>query len=306
MKTCHSPQNPRRRRVLGALACLPLATRAHAGAPSRVASLSWAGAQILASIGASPIALTELDSYPEVGALPPMPPGVIELGSHSEPNLELLAQLKPDLIVLDQDQSNVEAQLQRIAPTFTIDIYDAQRGKPLARAVEETARLAARLDRLAQARAYLDEVDRHLATRAATIATLDVPPVLVVDLYDDGRRFFVYGPNSMIHDVMTRLKIANAWRGDTDAGWVLLTVEDLAPMADAQMFYISHGARDRIALSNLVRSPLWRSLPFIAQGRFHPLPGFFTYGAASCAIQCADGLTQGLVATTHSGSGARG
>nr|WP_284506413.1 ABC transporter substrate-binding protein [Caballeronia sp. INDeC2] len=291
---------------MGALACLPLATRAHAGAPSRVASLSWAGAQILASIGASPIALTELDSYPEVGALPPMPPGVIELGSHSEPNLELLAQLKPDLIVLDQDQSNVEAQLQRIAPTFTIDIYDAQRGKPLARAVEETARLAARLDRLAQARAYLDEVDRHLATRAATIATLDVPPVLVVDLYDDGRRFFVYGPNSMIHDVMTRLKIANAWRGDTDAGWVLLTVEDLAPMADAQMFYISHGARDRIALSNLVRSPLWRSLPFIAQGRFHPLPGFFTYGAASCAIQCADGLTQGLVATTHSGSGARG
>jgi ferric hydroxamate transport system substrate-binding protein len=306
VKTRHSPQNPRRRRVLGALAVLPFASGARAAMPLRVASLSWAGAQILASIGAPPIALTELDSYPEVGALPLMPPDVIELGSHSEPNLELLAQLKPDLIVLDQDQSNLDAQLRRIAPTFTIDIYDAQRGKPLARAIDETARLAARLDRPAQARTYLDGVDRHLAARAATIATLDVPPVLVVDLYDDGRRFFVYGPNSMIHDVMTRVNIANAWRGETDTGWVLLNVEDLAPMADAQMFYISHGARDRIALSNLARSPLWRSLPFAAQGRFHPLPGFFTYGAAACAIQCADGLTQGLVAATRSGSGARG
>ncbi len=298
--------NPRRRRVLGALACLPLASRVRAAMPPRVASLSWAGAQILASIGAPPIALTELESYPEVGALPPMPPGVLELGSHSEPNLELLAQLKPDLIVLDQGQSNLDAQLRRIAPTFAIDIYDPQRGRPLARAVAETGRLAARLDRLPQAHAYLDDVERRLASRAATIDTLVVPPVLVVDLYDDGRRLFVYGPNSMIHDVMTRLGIANAWRGDTGTGWVLLNIEDLAPMADAQMFYISHGARDRIALSNLARSPLWRSLPFVAQGRFHPLSGFFTYGAASCAVQCADGLTQGLVAATRNGSVARG
>ncbi|SPB18270.1 Fe3 -hydroxamate ABC transporter periplasmic component [Caballeronia novacaledonica] len=292
--------------MLGALALLPVASRVRASVPPRVASLSWAGAQILASIGAPPMALTELDSYPKVGALPPMPSNVIELGSHSEPNLELLAQLAPDLIVIDQDQSNLEAQLQRIAPTFVIDIYDSRRGKPFARAVEETGRLAARLDRVAQARAYLDDVDRQLDARAATVATLDAPPVLVVDLYDDGRRFFVYGPNSMIHDVMTRLNIANAWRGDTDSGWVLLNVEDLASMGHAQMFYISHGARDRIALSNLSRSPLWRSLPFASQGRFHPLPGFFTYGAASCATQCADGLTQGLVAATRRGSRANG
>jgi ferric hydroxamate transport system substrate-binding protein len=285
-----------RRRLLGALALSVVARPAFAiDQPMRVASLSWAGAQILASIGAPPVALAERDSYPQVGALPPMPSGVIDLGSHSEPNLELLSQLKPDLIVLDEDQARLTAELQRIAPTLAINIYDPQRGKPYALAMTETGRIAARIGRMQQAHAYLDHVDARLATQARSIATLDVPPLLIVDLYDDGRHLFVYGPNSMIDDVMTRLGVTNAWRRATDTGYVLLGIEDLASLGHAHMFYISHGPRDRIALDNLARSVLWRSMPFVAAGRFRALPGFFTYGASSCATQFADGLTQGLI-----------
>jgi ferric hydroxamate transport system substrate-binding protein len=286
-----------RRRLLGALALSVIARPAMAlEKPMRVASLSWAGAQILVSIGAPPVALAERDSYPVVGALPPMPSGVLDLGSHSEPNLELLSQLKPDLIVLDEDQARLDPELKRIAPTLAINIYDPQRGKPYARAIAETERIAARIDRMPQARAYLNNVDAQLAAHARTIATLDVPPVLIVDLYDDGRHLFVYAPNSMIDDVMTRLGVTNAWRRSTETGYVLLGIEDLASLGDAQMFYISHGPRDRIALDNLARSVLWRSMPFVAAGRFRALPGFFTYGASSCATQFADGLTQGLQA----------
>jgi ferric hydroxamate transport system substrate-binding protein len=291
----------RRRQLLGALAAmpfLPLAPLAFAASSMRVASLSWAGAQILVSIGAPPIALAERDSYPETGALPVMPASVLELGSHSEPNLELLAQLKPDLIVRDEDQSNLDAQLRHIAPTHSIDIYDAQRGKPYALAIAETRRLATVVGRASQASLYLDDVERQLDAYAKQVATLSARPVLIVDLYDDGRHLFVYGPNSMLHDVMTRLGIANAWHGETDTGFALLDIEDLASMRDAQLFYISHGERDDVALRNLSRSLLWRSLPFVAAGRVRPLPGFFTYGASSCAVQFANGLTHGL-AVTH-------
>ncbi|WP_250470133.1 MULTISPECIES: ABC transporter substrate-binding protein [unclassified Caballeronia] len=293
--------DPKRRRLLGGLAFLPFTTlvqaATHVSVPVRVASLSWAGAQMLVSIGATPLALAERDSYPETGALPVMPAGVLELGSHGEPNLELLAQLKPDLIVRDDDQSNLDAQLRFIAPTHSIDIYDAQRGKPYARAAEETRRLAAVLNREPEASIYLADVDRQIAEYAQKVAKLNVRPALVVDLYDDGRHLFVYGPNSMLHDVMTRLGVRNAWHGDTNSGFALLDIEDLASMHDAQLFYISHGERDDFALRNLSRSLLWRSLPFVAAGRVHPLPGFFTYGASSCAVQFATGLADGLTVT---------
>lgn len=299
-----------RRRCLGALGALGLGalsaapftfaadiTATERADDPRVVSLSWAGAQILVSIGVVPLGITERADYPASGALPAMPASVIELGTHSEPNLELLQRIKPDLIVIDTNQSDLAPSLHRIAPTVTLDIYDAQRGKPYARAVEETLRLGALLGREAAARRYLAQADAQLAACAATVATLaDAAPVLIVDLYDDGRHLYLYGPNSMMQDVMDRLGVRNAWRGSTDSGYLLLGIEGLASMGDAQMYYISHGARDRIALHNLGRSALWQHLPFVRAQRFRPLPGFFAYGATSCAVQFAQGLTAGMVA----------
>lgn len=263
---------------------------------ARVVSLSWAGAQILVSLGIAPLALTERADYPRSGALPAMPSSVLELGLHSEPNLELLQQIKPDLIVIEANQSDLEARLKTIAPTVTIDIYNAQRGKPFALAVAETRRIAALLGRQQNAKAYLASVDTALAACARTVSTLAAAPrVLIADLYDDGRHLYLYGPNSMMQDAMDRIGVRNAWTGSTGTGYLLLGIEGLATIGNAQMYYISHGVRDQIALHNLNRSVLWQNLPFVQRERFRPLPGFFAYGATACAVQFANELTAGLV-----------
>jgi ferric hydroxamate transport system substrate-binding protein len=275
----------------------------------RVVSLSWAGAQILMSLDIVPVGIAERADYPLSGALPAMPASVIELGLHSEPNLELLQQIKPDLIITDANQSDLDARLKSIAPTVTIDIYNTKLGKPMACAVAETQRIGALLGREAAARRYLNEVDTQLAACAATVSTLAAPPVLIVDLYDDGRHLYLYGPNSMMQDVMDRLGVRNAWTGSTDTGYELLGIEGLATLGDAQMFYISHGVRDQIALHNLSRSVLWNNLPFVQAQRFRPLPGFFAYGATSCAVQFAQELTRqlaGLNGQIHQAGRARG
>ncbi|WP_186308675.1 ABC transporter substrate-binding protein [Paraburkholderia sp. BCC1885] len=284
-----------------------LASGRVAGSAPRVVSLSWAGAQILVSLGIVPIGIAERADYPLSGALPAMPASVLELGTHSEPNLELLQQIKPDLIVIDANQSDLAPRLSSIAPTVTIDIYNAQRGRPFARAVAETQRLGALLGREEVARRYLKEVDAQLAACAATVSTLTAAaPVLIVDLYDDGRHLYLYGPNSMTQDAMDRLGVRNAWSGSTDSGYLLLGIEGLATMGDAQMYYISHGERDQIALHNLSRSVLWQHLPFVQTQRFVPLPGFFAYGATSCAVQFARELTAGMVALDRQKGRGRG
>ncbi|MEQ5838797.1 ABC transporter substrate-binding protein [Paraburkholderia acidicola] len=277
------------------------------GRTPRIVSLSWAGAQILVSLGVVPLGIADRANYPLTGALPAMPADVLELGTHSEPNLELLQRIKPDLIVIDTNQLDLDTRLRSIAPTFTIDIYNAQKGKPFARAVAETQRVAALLGRQEAARSYLAEVDARLAACAATVSTLGTSPrVLIVDLYDDGRHLYLYGPNSMMQDTMDRLGVRNAWTGSTDSGYLLSGIEGLAEMGDAQMYYISHGVRDRIALHNLSRSALWQNLPFVRTQSFVPLPGFFTYGSTSCAVQFAEALTAGMVALDVKKGHARG
>jgi len=110
----------------------------------------------------------------------------------------------------------------------------------------------------------------------------------------------------MMQDVMDRLGVRNAWRGSTETGYLLQGIEALATYSDAQMFYISHGARDQIALHNLQRSLVWQHLPFVEAQRFRPLPGFFAYGSTASAVQFAKALTAGLVALDSQAGGAHG
>lgn len=274
---------------------MPKNARPTRSAAPRVAALSWAGAQMLVSLGVPPVALADLYDYPLTGALPAMPPDVIELGLPSEPNLELLQRLAPDLILLDASDAGIEPRLSSIAPTVAIDLYNPAHGRPYVRARAETLRLGALLGREAAARAYLESVEASLDACAKRIAALPAPPsALIVDLYDDGRHLYLYGPNSMMQDVLDRLGVRNAWHGSTAAGYLLVGIESLGAMGDATLYYISHGARDALALHNLSRSALWQSLPLVRERRLRPLPGFFTYGSASCAVQFATALAAAL------------
>ena len=50
---------------------------------------------------------------------------VTDIGTRSEPNMEAIAALKPDLIIANADNnSNVYDQLKAIAPTLEFDPYD--------------------------------------------------------------------------------------------------------------------------------------------------------------------------------------
>lgn len=300
--------NFRRRQLLLALAALPLGTPHVAfatGSAPRVASLSWAGAQILVALGLDPVAITERGNYVSFDTRPAMPAGTVELGLHSEPNLELLQALKPDFLIIDTDQTGLTGRLESIAPTLTVDIYNPALGKPYARAALETLRIGTALGREREAHAHLAEQDAQIAQNAQVIAGLgSMPPVLIADLYDDGRHLYVYGPNSMMQDVLERLNVRNAWHGSTSSGFLLMGIEELASQPDAQMFYIDRGLRNRIAFHNLQRSVLWNHLPFVQAKRIAPLPGFFTYGATACAAQFAAELTAGLVALDRA-AGAR-
>ena len=107
-----------RRSVLAA-GMASVAGRAHAGPPEpRVAALDWGWASTLVALGIDPVGVAELRSYAAWVGEPALQPSTAELGLRTTPSLEILAALRPDLILTNGLNAALRGQLERIAPTL--------------------------------------------------------------------------------------------------------------------------------------------------------------------------------------------
>src|SRR5690606_7973612 len=89
----------RRRQVLAALAGLALLPAAAPIPARRIVALDWGLAETLIAIGQPPVGVPETRTYADWVISPALPTGTADVGLRVEPNLEILQQLAPDLIL---------------------------------------------------------------------------------------------------------------------------------------------------------------------------------------------------------------
>ena len=139
---------------------------------------------------------------------PQLPAGVIDIGLRAQPNRELLAELKPDLILISP-LAALAPTLSRIAPVHSIALYEP--GTDLwQRLREATLTIAALVNKEAEAERQLAALEQDLAQMQA--AQLPICPLLVVQFIDE-RHVRVFGRGSLFEAVMQRLGLRNAWQG---------------------------------------------------------------------------------------------
>src|SRR6185295_9452790 len=89
-----------RRQIVVGLALSALLPRiASASVGLRVACLDWALAETMLALGHNPIAIVAARDWNRFVAGTPLPSSVADLGLQPEINFEVLASLKPDLIL---------------------------------------------------------------------------------------------------------------------------------------------------------------------------------------------------------------
>ncbi|VWC56147.1 Fe3 -hydroxamate ABC transporter periplasmic component [Burkholderia lata] len=298
------PASATRRRALAwcataALGCMGGTARVAAaasaaagpGAP-RIVVLDWPLTEIVLSLGVVPVGISRPPWYMRVDGDPPLPSGVTDTGLLFQPNFEVLDALKPDLVVITPLHAPLRPMLERIAPTLTVGLFG--RGIDAYSAVRDATRqLARRFDRpaaagalLARADAQLDDVARRLAGFRATGR-----PVYLLYPIDD-RHMSVLGENSLYGGVLSRVGIANAWRGDADPQGATQT--DLAALArqpDAQALVLDMPAG---VGAQLARGPLWNALPFVKARRVHTLGALPSLGGVVASMRFAHGLAGAL------------
>ena len=110
-----------RRRLLTAMALSPLLWQMRGAQaanvdPQRVVALEWLPAELLLALGVTPYGVADIPNYNLWVNEPALPDSVIDVGLRTEPNLELLTQMKPSFIVWSAGYGPSPEKLARIAP----------------------------------------------------------------------------------------------------------------------------------------------------------------------------------------------
>lgn len=261
-----------------------------AAAAPRIASLDYGLANTAMALGVTPVGLAAADHWAEWVVEPALPASVVDIGRDREVNLELLASLRPELILATPYVQALRSRLEDIAPVLSLAIYTPD-GNPLERSYDAARVLGERLGRTEAARTFLAEADAFFADCARRLARARPGPVLMIN-FMDARHARVYGAKGLYQDVLDRIGGENAWDGPTTYwGFQTIGLEELAAKAGPDTTIVALEPIPGDVEPTLARSPLWTRLPPIAEGRYAVLPSVLTFGTVPAALRFAQLFT---------------
>ena len=284
-----------RRRLLTAMALSPLLwqmQKAQAAPVSaeRIVALEWLPVELMLALGVTPYGVADIPNYRMWVNEPVLPESVIDVGLRTEPNLELLTQMKPSMLVWSAGYGPSPEILARIAPGRSFAFSDGK--LPLAQARRSLLEMVEMLDKQAVAQRHLAEFDAYIDSLKPHFKQRGDRPLLMVSLLDP-RHMLVFGPNCLFQEILDRLGVKNAWQGETNFwGSTAVGIDRLAAYKDVDVLCFDHG--NAAQMRQLEATPLWQAMPFVRANRLQIVPAVWFYGATLSAMNFARILDNSL------------
>nr|WP_314927442.1 ABC transporter substrate-binding protein [Aeromonas piscicola] len=256
----------------------------------RIATVDWTIAETLLALGVTPLAVGDVSAYRAWVGEPLLPADVVDIGLRAQPNRELLAELKPDRILISPLAAPLAPTLSRIAPVQSIALYDPQTDL-WQRLHEATLTIAALVNKTAEANVLLTDLNRDLEQMKQTLPA-ELPPLLVVQFIDE-RHVRVFGRHSLFEAVMQRLGLRNAWQGETNAwGFSVASIEQFMALPATRLVVVDPIP---VGVSERLQEPgLWQHLPLVQQAPVLHLPAVWSFGGVLAARRFASLLNEAL------------
>jgi ferric hydroxamate transport system substrate-binding protein len=187
----------------------------------RVVTTHPSSTQNVLALGVTPVGAADQEHYNDfMGGGDPLPGDVASIGEQHEPNLEKMAALNPDLIVIPRDlPQQTREGLERFAPIVTIDISPAPGSRPPEewdQMRSELTLLGKLLGREQQAKDVLAELDETIEAQRERIeaAGRNGDTVAIAQGFTAGApRTWLFDGGSQLLEVVHRLGLENAFDG---------------------------------------------------------------------------------------------
>ncbi|PAU75311.1 ABC transporter substrate-binding protein [Halomonas salipaludis] len=262
---------------------------ANAEESKKLIAFDYAIADTLSALHQPPIAMAGLAQYRRFYR-DPLLPEARELGNRFQPNLEYLAALEPDAILISPPAHlNLENKLSRIANVRPIRLL--WKGQKVWESLENMTRELGDLsDNQQRAKELINDVEVALAVMAEQIKRTG-EPLFVAQIIDD-RHLRLYGSGSLEDMVLTRLGLENAWQGPTnDWGFSTLTISE-AFQLEGRFILLNPAYSQYLTDSALPTSGLWQhwldDLPISIE------VNYWSWGGFPSALRFAEALVDAL------------
>ncbi|TAE56172.1 MAG: iron-siderophore ABC transporter substrate-binding protein [Nostocales cyanobacterium] len=249
--------------------------------PNRVVALEWGYVENLLALGIQPVGVADITGYKKfVNIDLKLDNSVVDIGTRSEPNLETITQLKPDLILgIELRHQSIYPTLSAIAPTFLSNPYPDS-GSQFQEMERTFLEMATKLNQQENGKLILKEMYKNIENAKAKITNsqLQNQPFTLAQLSDNSPQIRLFTDNSLAVEICNQIGLKNAWEGNFDQfGFNTVGVEALTKIENANFLYIS--SPENIYLKQLQNNPVWQNLKFVKEKRTYPLkPNTWVFG----------------------------
>ncbi|MCD9022513.1 ABC transporter substrate-binding protein [Cohnella silvisoli] len=257
------------------------------GTPKRVVVLEWTHAEDVLALGVQPVGIADIENMKKWVRLPvAIDSAVVDLGDRSTPNMEMLASLKPDLII--GTKFNLEKTydtFSKIAPTLVYDAYPQEgQGDQYEEMVNTFNQIADVLGKKPEAEAVLLNLDKAYETAKAKVAATgkDKIPFVLAMAYSNQNAvtFRLSTDNSMAVKILEHIGLTNAHKSTKfeNYGFTTTDVEALPAVQDANFLHMIQES-DNVIENQLKDNSVWKGLNFVKENRVYALGGdMWPYG----------------------------
>lgn len=271
-----------------------LGKRTLSSVPIRVATLNWDVAEQVIELGVTPIAMPNIEGYKQWVVKPTASNSIQDIGTRVEPNLERLAELNPDVIIIASPQLDLLDRLEQIAPVLYYQTYSADHNN-ISSAIENYRRIAKVLGKVEFAEQRLDTMRKRLndLKQQLSIAYGGSLPNVAVFRFSSLTSIYLYGDNSITQYALNQLGMNPALpQPSTQWGVTQKRLMDLNKLFDDSVaLYILPFDQEE----KLKSSVLWKAMPFVQNNRVNSVESVWSYGGAMSIIYNAEALTQSLL-----------
>jgi len=259
--------------------------------PSSIA-LSWTIAETLVALDAPPTGMWSPSKYEEWGSIRSLPESIFDIGPSAQPNLELITQLEPDIIMSENYLSTIDERLSINYKTQLFSTYEG--GLDIwSELTEFTRKIALSIAQPEAGENYISTIEAEIESLKNTAQNWKEPLLIIRAL--DKNHIRVYGENSLPQAVLDRLDLSNAWgKPTTRWGFTVIGVEELIGI-DARLVIVESGGLHDDIMNQLSNYGLWQHIPSVKEGTVITVPPFWIFGALPSAYQFANNLVDALV-----------
>ena len=223
--------------------------------PSRVVALEYSFVDALAQVGVSPVGVADDNKVDRI--LPQVREKIAawqSVGTRSQPSLEVIASLKPDLIIADPSRHTaVFEELKKIAPTVMFD----SRHESYQENLETAQKIGDLVGKSSEMKAKIDEHNDYIANIAKNLGVQGKKASFGTSRED---KFNIQNDNGYVGSFLTTLGFAPT-KLNSDQAFVEINLEQLV-MEKPEYLFIAH-YRDESIARKWEAEPLWKAIPAV-------------------------------------------